>query len=53
VGWLPLVPHSMPKPAPLPLIPGNEISDLELANVIRMAGLTRVIDVAAQVEAAE
>jgi hypothetical protein len=55
-GWLPLVPpRSRPKPlsAAATLPPNDEISDFELANVIRRAGIARTLDIAVKVEAAE
>jgi hypothetical protein len=54
-GWLPLVPpRSRPKPlSAAALIPNDAISDFELANVIRRAGIARTLDIAVQVEAAE
>jgi hypothetical protein len=50
-GLLPLVPPFIPKP--VTLITPETITDAELAEVIRKAGITRTLDVAAMVEAAE
>jgi hypothetical protein len=52
-GWLPLVPaRSIPKPASREITNGT-ITDAELAEMIRCAGIMRVIDAAAAVEAAQ
>lgn len=51
-GLLPLVPRVAAKPAPF-IATDDTISDAELADMIRSAGIARTIDIAAQIEAAE
>jgi hypothetical protein len=51
-GLLPLVPYVTAKPVPF-ITTGDMISDVELADMIRKAGIARTIDIAAQIEAAE
>jgi hypothetical protein len=51
-GLLPLVPPVTAKPVPF-ITTDDTIPDVVLADVIRKAGITRTIDIAAQLEAAE
>jgi hypothetical protein len=51
-GLLPLVPPVTAKPVPF-IKTDDVIPDAVIADVIRKAGITRTIDIAAQIEAAE